>query len=128
MEQALIEMVKNAPWAVALILVVRMFLQAEKEREIQRVADAKEAGEKQRNHELQLANIQRGNSAEVNNFWASTVKNMMEKNQTSFEVIVDALGAMRKEIVESYEKLGVTKDLWKIAKDELKTSRNKEKE
>jgi hypothetical protein len=123
MEQAIIEMIKNAPWAAALILIVKMFLQAEKDREVKRTADAKEAGDVQRAHELQMANAQRGRELEINNLWASTVKNMMSDQSKNNQEFVTVLKDFKDTILEQYKKMGITQDLLEIAKDELR--RNK---
>lgn len=120
MEAAIIEMVKNAPWAAALILIVRMFLQAEKDREVKRTADAKEAGNVQRAHDLQMENVRHGRELEINNLWASTVKNMMTDQNKNHEEIVAVLKDFKDTILEQYKKMGITQDLLEIAKDELR--------
>lgn len=123
MEQAIIEMIKNAPWAAALILVVRMFLQAQKDTEAQRIINAKDASDKQHDHELQLENAKRGRELEVNNLWASTVKNLMTDQNNNHKEIVGVLQDIKITISEQYKKMGITQDLLDLAKDELRRSK-----
>ena len=111
-----IEMAKQVPSAIAVIGTVYLFLKAEDQREVRRIANAKEMGNIQRNHEVQIANIQKGQMLEVNNLWASTVKNIMTTQDTSNQTIVAAVKDMHAQMIDQYEKMGITQDLWDAAK------------
>jgi len=115
-----IEMAKQVPSAIAVIGTVYLFLKAEDQREVRRIANAKEIGDVQRAHELQMESSRRGRELEINNLWASTVKNMMEKQDASNISIVDAIANMHKDLSEKYEMMGITKDLYDAAKKILK--------
>ena len=56
---AWVEMAKQVPAALAVVLVVMLFLKAEDTREVRRIANAKEIGDTQRAHEVQLENARR---------------------------------------------------------------------
>lgn len=116
-------MAKQVPSAIAVIGTVYLFLKAEDQREVRRISNAKEAGESQRNHEVQIANITKGTMLEVNNMWASTVKNIMTTQDTSNQTIVAAVKDMHGEMVSQYEKMGITKDLYDVAKKMLAGSK-----
>lgn len=116
MEQAFLELIKNAPWAFVMVYIVRLFLANQKEERAQRVDDAKEAGGIQRAHELQLETSRRGRELEINNLWASTVKNMMATQDSNSQAIVTAIKDMRDDITQQYKNMGITKDLYDDAK------------
>lgn len=111
-----IEMAKQVPSAIAVIGTVYLFLKAEDQRESRRITNAKEMGDVQRSHEVQIANIQKGQMLEVNNLWASTVKNIMTTQDTSNQTIVAAVKDMHAQMIDQYEKMGITQDLWDAAK------------
>lgn len=117
---AWVEMAKQVPAALAVVLVVMLFLKAEDTREIRRIANAKEIGDTQRAHEVQLENARRGRELEINNLWASTVKNLMDSQNKANEAIVDAVADLKKTTMEQYSKLGITQDLFKSMKDDLR--------
>lgn len=119
MEQAIIELVKGAPWAAAMIIIVRLFLQSAKEHEVQRSADAKELGIAQREHELQMERIRHGRELEVNNLWATTVKNLMTSQEQVGLDVAAVLKDLKESIMEQYKNMGITQDLYKTAKDKL---------
>lgn len=119
MEQALLELIKNAPWAFALILVVRLFLQAEKDREVKRSQDSAEVNLRQRDHEVQMESVRHGRELEINNLWASTVKNMMVTQDATSKEITGVLKDLKETITEQYKNIGITQDLFKMAKSKI---------
>jgi hypothetical protein len=119
MESAFLKLIENAPWAAVMIWIVRMFLQAEKEREIKRTADAAELNTKQRDHDIQMEQIRHGRELEINNLWASTVKNMMATQDATSKEIANVLADLKTTIMEQYKNLGITQDLYKMAKENL---------
>jgi hypothetical protein len=119
MESAFLKLIENAPWAAVMIWIVRMFLQAEKEREVKRSADAAETNTKQREHDVQMEQIRHGRELEINNLWASTVKNMMTTQDATSKEIASVLADLKTTIVEQYKNLGITQDLYKMAKENL---------
>lgn len=120
MSDVVIELAKQVPAALAVMGVVWLFLRYMESQELKRSANAKEIGETYRAHEIHIQNISRGRDLEMNNLWASTVKNIMQNQDVSAQAIVSALATLEKNITESYEKLGVTQDLLKAARAELK--------
>lgn len=114
-----IEMAKQVPSAIAVIGTVYLFLRAEEQREARRIANAKEVGDVQRAHELQMEASRRGRELEINNLWATTVKNVYDRVDASNQTIASALEAMHKEMNDQYEKMGITKDLYDAAKKVL---------
>jgi len=114
-----IEMAKQVPSAIAVIGTVYLFLKAEDQREVRRIANAKEVGEVQRAHELQMEASRRGRELEINNLWATTVKNVVSTQDASYQSIVAAIKDMHLEMNDQYEKMGITKDLYDAAKKML---------
>jgi len=113
------EMARQVPSALAVIGTVYLFLKAAEKERAERVSNSKEIGEVQRAHDLQMANVQRGIQLEVNNLWANTVKNIMTTQDTSNQTIVDAIKDMHAQMIDQYEKMGITKDLYDVAKKML---------
>ena len=119
MNDVLVEMAKQVPAALAVVGVVWLFLRYMENQEIKRIANAKEQGDTQRAHDIQMQNVVRGRDLEMNNLWASTVKNIMENQNKSSAEITEAIKEMQKDMVTQYEKLGITKDLWDAARNEI---------
>lgn len=117
-----IEMAKQVPSAIAVIGTVYLFLKAEDQREVRRIANAREMGDVQRDHELQMEASRRGRELEINNLWATTVKNIMTTQDTSNQTIVTAIKDMHTQMNDQYEKMGITKDLYDAAKKVLNKS------
>lgn len=126
MDNVLIEMAKQVPAALMVGAVVWMFLKAAEKERAERTANAKEVSEVQRSHELQMEQSRRGRELEINNLWASTVKNIMTTQDTSNQTIVAAIKDMHAEMITQYEKMGITKDLYDAAKKVLNSRNAKE--
>jgi hypothetical protein len=122
MNDVLIEMAKQVPSALAVIGTVFLFLRAAKEERAERANNAKEATELQRGHDVQMQQLQRSRELEVNNLWATTVKNVVAQQDTSYQAIVSAIKDMHEEMNSQYEKMGITKDLYDAAKKVLNKS------
>jgi len=114
-----IEMAKQVPSAIAVIGTVYLFLKAEEQREARRIVNTKELGDVQRSHEVQLEASRRGRELEINNLWASTVKNMMVTQDINHQAIVSAIKDMHTQMIDQYDKMGITKDLYDVAKKML---------
>jgi len=123
MDTVLLEMIKQVPAAAAVLGTVFLFLKAMREERIDRALNAKDIRDKQMAHDVQLSGLSRSRDLEMNNLWAVTVKNIIAAQNTSMESIIDAVADLKKTTVEQYVKLGITQDLFKIAKEELKESR-----
>jgi hypothetical protein len=119
MNEVLAEMAKQVPAALAVVGVVWLFLRYMENQEVKRIANAKEMGETQRAHDVEMQNVMRARDLEMNNLWASTVKNIMENQNKSSLEITTAIKDMQKDMVTQYEKLGITKDLWDAARNEI---------
>jgi len=122
MDEVLIEMAKQVPAALMVGAVVWMFLKAAEKERAERIVNAKEMSEVQRAHELQMEASRRGRELEINNLWASTVKNIMTTQDTSNQTIVTAIKDMHVQMNDQYEKMGITKDLYDAAKKVLNKS------
>ena len=102
---------------------VYLFLRAMREERIDRAINAKDMRDKQMAHDVQLAALNHSRHLELNNFWAVTVKNVLAAQNVSMEAIIDAVADLKKTTIEQYVKLGITQDLLKEAKEQLKESR-----
>jgi len=117
MDEILKELVKNIPVGVALVYMVRMFLLDNQQRdekrlahdtemETSRVANAKEREADRRNYEL-----------EINNMWANHIRSVIENQNNSFENISTAIAGHEAASRERYEKMSITQELFKAAKE-----------
>jgi len=120
MDEVLIEMAKQVPAALMVGAVVWMFLKAAEKERAERIANAKEISDVQRAHELQMEASRRGRELEINNLWATTVKNLMATQDTNNQIIVTAIKDMHIDISEQYKNMGITKELYNAAKELLK--------
>lgn len=103
------EMIKQIPVAVAMIYIVNMFLTNEAKREEARTANAKEREQERRAYELQ-----------INSMWASNFKNIIDQINEGNSKLVSALVEHERNSKERYEKMNITSDLLKVAKEQLK--------
>lgn len=109
MDEMLREMVKSIPVAVAMIIIVNLFLTNEAKREEARTQNAKERETERRAYELQ-----------INNMWATNFKNIVDQINEGNGKLVTALVEHERNSKERYEKMGITNDLLKAAKEQLK--------
>jgi len=109
MNEVLIEMAKQVPGALAVIGTVYLFLKAENEREQRRITNAKEMEMERRAHEI-----------EKNEMWSSFIKNLIDSQNNSSTVIANAIAEHEVASRDRYEKMGITNDLLKVAKENLK--------
>ena len=123
MDNTIFEMAKQVAAAMAVVGTVYLFLRSMREERIDRALNAKDIREKQMAHDVQLSQLTRSRELEMNNLWAVTVKNMLAAQNVAMESIVDAVADLKKTTVEQYVKLGITQDLLKTAKEQLKESR-----
>lgn len=108
MDQAFQKLVEQAPWAAAMLGLTWMLLGAAAKERAERIANAKESSDRQRSHEL-----------EINNLWANTVKNMIDRQDVSIRAVIDAIKVMHDDLNEQYKNMGITKDLYEAAKRTL---------
>lgn len=123
MDNILLEMIKQVPAAAAVLGTVFLFLRAMRDERTDRAVITKDTRDKQMAHDVQLQQLTRSRELEMNNLWAVTVKNIIASQNVSMESIIDAVADLKKTTVEQYIKLGITQDLFKTAKEELKDAR-----
>lgn len=117
MDQLLIELTKQIPSAVAVIGTVFLFLKAAEKERAERIVNAMDKNNVQRLHDIAMENSRRGRELEINNLWATTVKNMMSNQESSDMRIVEAIKTMQIEITNQYKKMGITRELIDMAKN-----------
>ena len=123
MDNTIFEMAKQIAAAMAVVGTVYLFLRSMREERIDRAINAKDMREKQMAHDVQLSQLTRSRELEMNNLWAVTVKNMLAAQNVAMESIVDAVADLKKTTVEQYVKLGITQELLRTAKEQLKETR-----
>ena len=106
MNEILTELLKNSPIAAAMIIVVWLFLDANKKQELTRIENAKALENKRETHEK-----------EMNTMWGRVIKQMMQKNDINSEAIMTRLEDHEKAMHERYDKFQITKDLLDAAKE-----------
>jgi len=118
-DSILIEIAKQAPWAVILFAVIVVALrhvkeeasanrQHDKEMEALRIAAAKERETERRQHEMTLASMQ-----------ASNIKSLIDNVTQSSREIADALKLHEENSKDRYEKMSITKDLLDTARETI---------
>lgn len=118
MNDVWIKFIEQAPWAAAYIFTVYMFLnfisksedkrmEHEKALEDKRIDAAKEREKERREHEATIANMQ-----------AQNMKQLLERQEATFETIAQALSEHEKASKERYDRMGITKDLIAAVKEE----------
>ena len=103
-------MAKASPIGLAMIAIVWIFVTQESKREQQRIENAKERAIEQRAYDMQ-----------VQNMWANNIKAIIEKVDGGQKMIADALNEHERASRERYEKMGITDDLLKYAKENLRS-------
>lgn len=99
-ETVLAEAGKQAPYIVALIVLVGLFLATEERREKNRVANAKELEDRREAHER-----------EINNMWANSIKMIVESQDKSHQMMMESLKQHELASRERYERMAKTDDL-----------------
>lgn len=107
-EEVLKALAVGVPAAVAVILTVWMFLRAEEKREERRETNAKDKENERRAHELR-----------INEMWVANIKTIVAKTDNTFRMISQALQEHEEASAERYERMGVTQNLIKLAKENL---------
>jgi hypothetical protein len=101
-----IELIKQAPYIAALIVLVAIFLWTEDRRESKRVQNATELENRRELHER-----------EINNMWANSIRMIIDQQNQTSQAIMAALKEHDKASQERYERIGITNDLIQAVKD-----------
>lgn len=99
------ELIKALPWGFVLLVMRYLEIKDQKEQRIERAANAAEKAKLERDFDM-----------EKNKMWMETIKNSMD----GYKEIVAALDVMKKDLLEKYESMGITKDLLKALDDSRK--------
>lgn len=103
------ELIKNLPVAAAMIYIVMLFLNAENKRAQQHIENAKIVEQQRKEHDLQISNM-----------WATSFKQLVEQVNIGQQAIANALSEHEQASRERYERMGITDDLLKLAKEKLR--------
>ncbi len=109
MENILLEIAKQVPNAVAVIVTVWLFLNAQTKAEESRVANAKALEAERQKHEQA-----------INNVWAKFFKEQAEKSAEHIERIIDEIHRHEDASIQRYSRLKITENLKKAAQGKLK--------
>lgn len=99
------ELIKALPWGFVLLVMRYLEIKDQKEQRIERAANAAEKAKLERDFDM-----------EKNKMWMETIKNSMD----GYKEIVAALDVMKKDLLEKYESMGITKDLLKALDESRK--------
>lgn len=102
------ELARNIPSAAAVIFTVYIMSYFEERREKRREENAKEKSQEDRAHELEMQKL-----------WRDSFNLMNGKTDETFKLIAEMVDNHEKASIERYEKMGVTKDLIKMAKGNI---------
>lgn len=116
MDNWIIELIRQAPSAAAVIGTVYLFLRFIEKTTIHQAANAKERAMEDRAHQI-----------DVNTLWANTIKGALAQNDqtavTTTRMIVDKLAYMDKAAEERYEKMNVTQELIDVVNKTMRKER-----
>lgn len=118
-DNILLEVAKQAPWAVILFAVIFIALrhvkeeaaaarQYNKDMEAMRIAAAKERENERRQHESTLANMQ-----------AANIRSLIDNVSQSSKEIAEALKLHEENSKDRYDKMSITKDLLDTARETI---------
>lgn len=102
------QLVLTAPWGVVIIVLHYMNLQAEAKARAERTANAKEKSE-----------FDRQTQVLVSQNYANAINNLVKIMDDSTGRIVTSISEFRSSVSEQYEKMGLTIDLYDMAKEKL---------
>jgi len=105
------ELIKALPWGFVLLAMRFLEIKDQKEQRIERASNAAEK-----------AKVERDLDLEKNKLWMETIKNSMD----GYKEIVSALEMMKKDLIDKYESMGITKDLLDAARRELSKQRKEQ--
>ena len=105
------ELIKALPWGFVLLAMRFLEIKDQKEQRIERASNAAEKAKVERDFDL-----------EKNKLWMETIKNSMD----GYKEIVSALEMMKKDLIDKYESMGITKDLLDAARRELSKQRKEQ--
>ena len=105
-----IELIKQAPYIAALIVLVAIFTWTNDRNEVRRVENAKALEAQREAHER-----------DINNMWANSIKSIVEQQNQTSQVIMAALKEHDKASQERYDRIGITNDLIQAVKARNKT-------
>ena len=106
MDETLRALAVNVPAAFAVIATVWMFLRAEEKREERREANAKAKESENKDHELLMGQM-----------WANHISTLVAKTDEIFKLIAEALSDHEEASKERYERMNITQDLVKLARE-----------
>lgn len=109
MDNVWIEMAKASPIGLAMIAIVWIFVTNENKRDQQRIENGKERAAEQRAYDMQ-----------VQSMWANNIKAIIDRVDEGQKMIAQALNEHERLSRERYEKMGITDDLLRAAKEMLK--------
>jgi nicotinamide mononucleotide adenylyltransferase len=124
MDALLSALAKEIPNAVALIVVVMMFLTFMRQNEDKRLLHDKTLEDQRVENAKQREIERRAHEIEMNSMWANYIKSLVEQVNSGHQAIVAALKTHEQESQDRYDRIGVTNDLLRAARDQ-QTKRTK---
>jgi len=106
MENLWAELARNIPSAAAVIFTVYIMSYFDEKREVRREANAKEKSKEDREHEIAMQAM-----------WRDSFNLMNNKTDETFKLIAEMVDNHEKASTERYNKIGVTQDLIRLAKE-----------
>jgi hypothetical protein len=116
-ESLFIELAKQVPNLVIFLLIIYMFQKGDEKKELQRVENARRLEDKREAHEKALEVGRQAHDTQMNNMWANYIKSIIDQQNATFKVIMDALNDHELASKERYERMGITKELLDAAKE-----------
>jgi hypothetical protein len=110
-DNAWLEMGKQAPYVALMIVLVVVFLNYIQKGEASRVQNARDLEDKREAHER-----------DINNMWANSIKLIVDQQEKSHQAVMEMLKQHEQASRERYERMAKTDDLIKAIQDQ-KTER-----
>jgi len=115
-----IEIGKQAPYIVALIVLVSLFLITDERREAKRLQNTRELEDNRVKNATELENKREAHERDINNMWAQSIKMIVDQQERAHQTMMAALKEHDKASQDRYDRLGITNDLIQAVKERQK--------
>lgn len=112
-----IELIKQAPYIAALIVLVGIFIWDGNRREEGRLRSDKDLEDLRVKNATELEDRREKHEREINNMWANSIKMLIDQQDKAHQVMMSALKEHDKASQERYDRIGITNDLIQAVKD-----------
>jgi hypothetical protein len=112
-----IELIKQAPYIAALIVLVGIFIWDGNRREASRSQSDRDMENLRTKNATELEDRREKHEREINNMWANSIKMLIDQQDKAHQVMMSAIKEHDRASQERYDRIGITNDLIQAVKD-----------